>query len=181
VAGFLGAGQPEEIVFVRGATEAINLVAGSWGREHIHPGDEIVLTTLEHHSNIVPWQLLAKEKRARLRVVPIDERGAVDQEEYRVALSNRTQLVALSHVSNVLGTVLPVREMIALAHRYGARVLVDGARAVGHFEAGRGTSSRWSAPRTRLRRAGAAPTGDHGDGPRWHGPSRPRPAARECP
>jgi cysteine desulfurase/selenocysteine lyase len=133
VAGFVGAGAPEEIVFVRGATEAINLVAGSWGEDNIHTGDEIVLTTLEHHSNIVPWQLLATRKRARLRVVPIDEQGAVDQEEYRAALSNRTKLVALSHVSNVLGTVLPVRDMIALAHRNGARVLIDGAQAVGHF------------------------------------------------
>ena len=133
VAGFLGAGAPEEIVFVRGTTEAINLVAQSWGRSNICTGDEIVLTTLEHHANIVPWQLLADDKRARLMVVPLDERGGVDMAAYEDLLSSRTKLVALSHASNVLGTVPPVKEMTALAHRYDARVLIDGAQAVGHF------------------------------------------------
>jgi cysteine desulfurase/selenocysteine lyase len=133
VAGFLGADAPESIVFVRGATEAINLVAQSWGRANVNTGDEIVLTTLEHHANIVPWQQLADEKRARLRVVPIDDRGGIDLAAYADMLSSRTALVALSHASNVLGTVPPVAEMIALAHRYDARVLIDGAQAVGHF------------------------------------------------
>jgi cysteine desulfurase / selenocysteine lyase len=133
VAGFLGAGGPEEIVFVRGTTEAINLVAQSWGRSNICTGDEIVLTTLEHHANIVPWQMLADDKRARLMVVPLDERGGVDMAAYEDLLSSRTKLVALSHASNVLGTVPPVKEMTALAHRYDARVLIDGAQAVGHF------------------------------------------------
>jgi cysteine desulfurase/selenocysteine lyase len=133
VAGFLGASTPDEIVFVRGTTEAINLVAQSWGRSNVCTGDEIVLTTLEHHANIVPWQLLAGDKRARLKVVPLDERGGIDMAAYEDILSSRTKLVALSHASNVLGTVPPVKEMIALAHRYDARVLIDGAQSVGHF------------------------------------------------
>lgn len=132
-ARFLGAASPSEIVFVRGATEGINLVANSWGQDNISTGDEIVLTTMEHHANIVPWQLLAARKRARLRVVPLDETGALDQEAFARLLNNNTKLVSFSHVSNVLGTIAPAKEMIALAHRYGAKVLVDGAQAVGHF------------------------------------------------
>ncbi len=132
LASFLGA-DPEEIVFVRGATEAINLVAGSWGEAEVQPGDDILLTELEHHANIVPWQQLAKRRRARLKAVPVDGTGALDMAAFRDLLSQRTALVAVTHASNVVGTVPPVREMIAQAHRYRARVLVDGAQAVGHF------------------------------------------------
>ncbi|MBI5481708.1 MAG: cysteine desulfurase [Deltaproteobacteria bacterium] len=130
---FLNASSPREIVFVRGATEAINLVAQSWGRRQLVAGDEIVITWLEHHSNIVPWQQLATEKGARLRIAPIDDDGQVLLEQYEQLLGPRTQLVALTHVSNALGSVTPVREMVAMAHRHGARVLVDGAQAVAHL------------------------------------------------
>jgi cysteine desulfurase/selenocysteine lyase len=130
---FLGAGSVEEVVFTRGTTESINLVAQSWGRAFVGRGDEIVLTTLEHHSNIVPWQFLAKEVGARLRVVPISDRGEVMLDDYEKMLSPRTRLVAFSHVSNALGTVLPARTLVDMAHRHGAVTLVDGAQAVLHF------------------------------------------------
>ncbi len=133
VADFLGAPSPDDIVFVRGTTEAINLVAQSWGRANLGPGDDILVPVLEHHSNIVPWQLVAKETRARVVPVPLQPDGQIDLTAYADLLSMRTQLVAISHASNVLGTVPPVREMTALAHRYGAKVLVDGAQAVAHF------------------------------------------------
>jgi cysteine desulfurase/selenocysteine lyase len=130
---FLNAPSPKDIVFVRGATEAINLVAKSWGHRNLQPGDEIVISWLEHHANIVPWQQLASEKGARLRVIPVDDRGQVVLEEYEKLLGPRTRLVSISQVSNALGTIVPVEEMIATAHRYGARVLVDGAQAVSHL------------------------------------------------
>jgi len=130
---FLNAPSASEIVFVRGATEGINLVAQSWGKQNLRAGDEILLTWLEHHSNIVPWQQLAAENGAVLRVAPIDERGQIIVEEYERLLGPRTRLVALAHVSNALGTITPVREMVAAAHRHGARVLVDGAQAVSHL------------------------------------------------
>ncbi|MEV4922838.1 cysteine desulfurase [Streptomyces roseoverticillatus] len=133
VAGFLGAPSPDTIVFTRGTTEAVNLVAQSWGRANLGPGDEILVSTLEHHSNIVPWQLIAKERRARVVPIPLLPDGSIDQDAYADLLSFRTQLVAISHASNVLGTVPPVKEMTALAHRYDAKVLVDGAQAVAHF------------------------------------------------
>lgn len=133
VARFLGAPDPESIVFVRGTTEAVNLVAQSWGRDNLGPGDDILVPVLEHHSNIVPWQMVAKETRARVVPVPLTPEGEIDQFAYEDLLSSRTRLVALSHASNVLGTVPPVREMTALAHRYDAKVLVDGAQAVAHF------------------------------------------------
>ncbi|WP_381825262.1 SufS family cysteine desulfurase [Streptomyces monticola] len=133
VAGFLGAESPQSIVFVRGTTEAVNLVAQSWGRANLGPGDDILVPVLEHHSDIVPWQMVAKETRARIVPVPLTADGEIDQDAYADLLSYRTQLVVISHASNVLGTVPPVREMTALAHRYGARVLVDGAQAVAHF------------------------------------------------
>ncbi|MFI7413045.1 SufS family cysteine desulfurase [Streptomyces sp. NPDC049627] len=133
VADFLGAPSPDGIVFVRGTTEAVNLVAQTWGRAHLGPGDDILVPVLEHHSDIVPWQMVAKETRARLVPVPLTPDGGIDQDAYADLLSSRTRLVAISHASNVLGTVPPVREMTALAHRYGARVLVDGAQAVAHF------------------------------------------------
>ncbi|MFG2550740.1 SufS family cysteine desulfurase [Streptomyces sp. NPDC048581] len=133
VAEFLGAPSPDGVVFVRGTTEAINLVAQTWGRANLGPGDDILVPVLEHHSDIVPWQMIAKETRARLVPVPLTPDGEIDQDAYADLLSSRTQLVAISHASNVLGTVPPVKEMTALAHRYGARVLVDGAQAVAHF------------------------------------------------
>ena len=133
VARFLHAPSSEEIVFVRGATEAINLVAQAWGRQNVRAGDEIVITWLEHHANIVPWQQLCQETGATLRVVPVDESGQVMLDEYEKLLGPSTRLVAFSHVSNALGTVTPAREMVEMAHRYGARVLVDGAQAVSHM------------------------------------------------
>ncbi len=130
---FLGAGSPNDIVFVRGATEAINLVAQAWGRRNVQRGDEIVITWLEHHANIVPWQMLCADTGAVLRVAPVDDRGQVSLEEYTKLLSPRTRLVSLTQVSNALGTVTPAQEMVAAAHRHGACVLVDGAQAVSHM------------------------------------------------
>jgi len=130
---FLNAPSVNEIVFVRGATEGINLVAKAWGGQNVRAGDEIVVTWLEHHSNIVPWQQLAAEKGAVLRVAPIDDRGQIIPEEYERLLGPRTRIVALTQVSNALGTITPVHEMVAAAHRHGARVLVDGAQAVSHL------------------------------------------------
>jgi cysteine desulfurase/selenocysteine lyase len=130
---FLNAPSAKDIVFVRGGTEAINLVAQSWGRKQIGPGDEIVVTWLEHHANIVPWQRLAEEKGAILRVVPVDQDGQVLLDSYERLLGPKTRLVSLAHVSNALGTIVPVRLMTEMAHRYGARVLLDGAQAVSHL------------------------------------------------
>jgi len=132
VARFLGAAETREIVFTRGTTEAINLVAQSFGRAHVGPGDEIVITALEHHSNIVPWQMLCEEKGARLRVAPIDDDGAVLADELVGLLGPRTKLLSIAHVSNALGSVLPVRELCAAARARGVPVLVDGAQAVAH-------------------------------------------------
>jgi cysteine desulfurase/selenocysteine lyase len=129
----LNALSPRDIVFVRGATEGVNLVASTYGRQNVGKGDEVLLTTMEHHSNIVPWQMLCEEKGASLKVAPIDDSGALIFEEYEARLSERTKIVAIGHVSNALGTVNPVRELIASAHRYGAKVLVDGAQAVPHM------------------------------------------------
>jgi cysteine desulfurase / selenocysteine lyase len=133
VAALLGAASTHEIVFVRGTTEAINLVAQSYGRSVVGPGDEIVVTTLEHHSNIVPWQLLAKEKGASLRPVRIDDRGDVMLDHYASLLGPRTRIVALSQVSNALGTIVPVSAMAAMAKAVGAVVVVDGAQGVPHL------------------------------------------------
>jgi cysteine desulfurase/selenocysteine lyase len=130
---FLGAPSSDNIVFVRGATEGINLVAKSWGRQHVRSGDEILITWLEHHANIVPWQQLADQTGARLRVAPVDERGQVRLDEYEKLLSDRTKIVAFSQVSNALGTVTPAAEMVRLARRRGAHVLVDGAQSVSHM------------------------------------------------
>ena len=132
-ARFLHAPDAREIVFVRNATEAINLVAYSWGRRNIGSGDSIVLTELEHHSNLVPWQLLAQERDADLEFVPIDEQGRLVQESYQALLRTRPRLVAFTHVSNGLGTINPVREMVDEAHAAGALVLVDGAQAAPHL------------------------------------------------
>jgi cysteine desulfurase/selenocysteine lyase len=130
---FLNATSAREIIFVRGATEAINLVAQSWGRRYVQKDDEIVITWLEHHANIVPWQMLCAEKGAKLRVAPVDDRGQVILEEYEKLLGPRTRLVSFAQVSNALGTITPAREMIASAHRHGAKVLLDGAQAVSHL------------------------------------------------
>jgi cysteine desulfurase/selenocysteine lyase len=130
---FLGASSTDEIVFVRGATEGINLLAKSWGAKHIGPGDEIVLSHLEHHSNIVPWQMLADTVGARLRVLPVDDRGQLRLEEAERIIGPRTKVVSVTHVSNALGTILPVAELARLAHRQGARIVVDGAQAVSHM------------------------------------------------
>jgi len=133
VARFLHAPSSDGVVFVRGTTEAINLVAQAWGRQNVRARDEIVITWLEHHANIVPWQQLCQETGARLRVAPVDQSGQVILDEYEKLLGPSTRLVAFSHVSNVLGTVTPAREMVQIAHRHGARVLIDGAQAVSHM------------------------------------------------
>ncbi|HXH06475.1 MAG TPA: cysteine desulfurase [Vicinamibacterales bacterium] len=132
VARFLGA-EPREIVFTRNATEAINLVAYAWGSANVRAGDEILLTELEHHSNIVPWQLLCERTGARLRVAPITDEGELPIDEFERRLGPRTRLVAVTHMSNALGTILPVAELAARAHAWGARVLVDGSQAAYHL------------------------------------------------
>ncbi|HET7538319.1 MAG TPA: family 2A encapsulin nanocompartment cargo protein cysteine desulfurase [Polyangiaceae bacterium] len=129
---FLNASTAKEIVFTRGATEAINLVAKSWGARNIKAGDEIVLTVLEHHANIVPWQQLAAEKGAKLRVAPVDSRGQIILEEYEKLFNSRTRIASFTQVSNALGTITPAREMVEIAHRHGALALVDGAQTVSH-------------------------------------------------
>jgi cysteine desulfurase/selenocysteine lyase len=132
VARFIGAPSPDNIVFVRGATEAINLVAQSWGRTNVNAGDEIVISHLEHHANIVPWQQLAAQKGATLRVVPVDDSGQILLDAYRELVNERTRLVAMAHVSNALGTIVPIAEVIRTAHAAGACVLIDGAQSVAH-------------------------------------------------
>jgi cysteine desulfurase/selenocysteine lyase len=133
VARFLGTPDPREIVFVRGATEAINLVAHSFGRAFLREGDEILVTRLEHHSNIVPWQILREEKGIVLRVAPIDDRGELILEDFERMLTPRTKLVSVAHVSNALGTILPVARIVRTARERGIPVLVDGAQAVAHL------------------------------------------------
>ncbi|SEN62408.1 aminotransferase class V-fold PLP-dependent enzyme [Halomonas caseinilytica] len=132
VRAYLGAAEAREIVFTRGTTEAINLVAASWGRANLGPGDEVLISRLEHHSNIVPWQLLASELGFTIKVIPVDERGVLDQAAYRDLIGERTRLVAVNHVSNALGTVNPVADMASLAHEHGALIMVDGAQAAPH-------------------------------------------------
>ena len=134
VKGFLGAADASEIVFVRGATEAINLVARSFVRPRLREGDEILISHMEHHSNIVPWQLLRDETGAKLRVAPINERGELELEAFVEMLSPRTRFVAITHVSNALGSIVPVREVVRLAHDRGIPVLVDGPQAAPHLE-----------------------------------------------
>ncbi len=133
VRGFLNASSVNECVFVRGATEAINLVAQSWGRQNIGKDDEIVISWLEHHANIVPWQQLATEKGARLRVIPVDDSGQILLAEYGKLLGSKTRLVAFPQVSNALGTITPAKQMVEMAHRAGAKALIDGAQAVSHI------------------------------------------------
>ena len=134
LATFINAKEAREVIFTSGTTDAINLVAHGYGRKFIGAGDEIVLTTLEHHSNIVPWQMVAEEKGAKIRVVPVNNRGELIQEEYLKLLGQRTKLVAVGHVSNALGTINPVREMIQAAHGKGIPVLLDGAQAAPHMQ-----------------------------------------------
>ena len=133
LAAFINAKEEREVIFTSGTTDAINLVAHGYGRKFVGAGDEIVLTTLEHHSNIVPWQMVAEEKGARIRVVPVNDRGELIIEEYLRLLGPRTKLVSVGHVSNALGTINPVRDMIAAAHEKGIPVLLDGAQAAPHM------------------------------------------------
>jgi cysteine desulfurase/selenocysteine lyase len=129
---FINAADEQEIIFVRGTTEAINLVASTYGRKNVRPGDEILISVMEHHSNIVPWQMLCQEKQAVLRVAPINDAGELLLDEYERLLTPKTRLVAIAHVSNALGTINPVRQIIDLAHRQGVPVLLDGAQAAPH-------------------------------------------------
>ncbi len=131
---YINAADSKEIIFVRGATEAINLVAHSYGRKHVQEGDEIVVSAMEHHSNIVPWQILCQEKAARLRVIPMNDRGELLLEEYEKLLNSKTRLVAVVHVSNALGTINPVRKIIEMAHQNKVPVLLDGAQAAAHLK-----------------------------------------------
>lgn len=134
VAEFLGSGKREEIIFTRGTTEAINLVAFSFGEAFCKPGDEVIVSVMEHHSNIVPWQMLCERKGMKLRVIPMNEKGELDIEAYALLLTERTKIVSVAHVSNVLGTINPVKEIIRLAHEKNIPVLLDGAQAVPHLK-----------------------------------------------
>ncbi len=130
---FINAPDVKECIFVRGTTEGVNLVAYSYGRKFINEGDEIIVSQMEHHSNILPWQIVAEERGARIRMIPMNERGELIIDEYENMLNERTKMVAVSHVSNSLGTINPVKEMIATAHKFGVPVLVDAAQSVPHF------------------------------------------------
>ncbi|MDQ3373256.1 MAG: cysteine desulfurase, partial [Acidobacteriota bacterium] len=130
---FINAREAKECIFVRGCTEGVNLVASSYGRKFVGEGDEIIVSQMEHHANIIPWQMLAEEKGAKLKVIPMNERGELVIEEYENLLNERTKIVAVSHVSNSLGTVNPIKEMVATAHKFGVPFFVDGAQSVPHF------------------------------------------------
>jgi cysteine desulfurase / selenocysteine lyase len=132
---FLNAADSKEIIFVRGTTEGINLVAQSYGRTHVHAGDEILITAMEHHSNIVPWQILCQERGATLRAAPINDEGELDLDKFSALLGPKTKLVAITHVSNALGTINPIRRIVEMAHSWNVPVLVDGAQAVPHMKA----------------------------------------------
>jgi len=132
VKAFIGASHEEEIIFTKGTTEAINLIATVFGEAFIKEGDEIIISVMEHHSNIVPWQLLAERKGARLRWIPINDRGELDMEAFKGMLSEKTKMVSIAHVANVTGTVNPIGEIITLSHQVGARVFIDGAQSAGH-------------------------------------------------
>lgn len=134
VQAFIGAAAADEIIFTRGTTEAINLVAYTWGRQNIGAGDEIIISGMEHHSNIVPWQILCEEKNAVLKIIPVRDNGELDIDAYKELLSIKTKMVAVVHVSNSLGTVNPVKEIIAAAHQAGAKVLIDGAQSAVHLD-----------------------------------------------
>jgi cysteine desulfurase/selenocysteine lyase len=131
---FINSKSKNELIFVRGTTEGINLVTSSWGRRNVKAGDEIVISAMEHHSNIVPWQMLCDEQGAKLRVIPMNDRGELIMEEYEKLLNPRTRMVAVAHVSNALGTINPVHEIIQMAHNAGALTLIDGAQAAPHIK-----------------------------------------------
>lgn len=131
---FLNAAKVEEIIFTRGATESINLVAYAFGKAFVKPGDEILISAMEHHSNIVPWQILCEDRQAHLKVIPMNDKGELLLDEYAKLLSPRTRLVAFTHVSNALGTINPVKEMTAMAHKAGAKVLIDGSQSTPHIK-----------------------------------------------
>src|SRR2546421_2737903 len=131
---FINSASREQIIFTRGTTEGINLVAYTWGRQNIKAGDEIIISSMEHHSNIVPWQILCEEKGAVLRVIPINDEGELLIDEYKKLLNAKTKLVSIVHVSNALGTINPVKQIIAAAHKAGAVVVVDGAQSTVHLD-----------------------------------------------
>src|SRR3989440_9740021 len=133
---FINAREAKECIFVRGATEGINLVMHGYGRKFIGAGDEIIISAMEHHANIVPWQMLCEEKGAKLRVIPINDAGELLMDEYHALLNDKTKLVAVAHVSNALGTINPVKEIIERAHKYGVPVLIDGAQGIVHLPIG---------------------------------------------
>src|SRR5690606_10164373 len=134
VRDFLGAASREEIIFTRGTTESINLVAYTWAMQNLKPGDEVLISGMEHHSNIVPWQIACEKTGAQLKVIPVTEAGELDMEAFASLLSNKTKLVALVHVSNALGTLNPVEQVIEAAHAAGALVLLDGAQSTVHLD-----------------------------------------------
>ena len=148
---FINAGKREEVVFVRGTTESINLVAATWGRKNVHKGDEIIISTLDHHSNIVPWQILCEETGAVLRWIPINDRGELLLDEYEKLLGPRTRIVAVAHVSNTLGTITPIRRIIERAHQVGAVALIDGAQARRNGSTRQHSRRRHSSPWATLR------------------------------
>lgn len=131
---FFHASKPEEIIFTRGTTESINMVAYSFGKAFIHPGDEILISVMEHHSNIVPWQILCEDRGAILKVIPINQQGEIILESYEKLLTSKTKLVAVTHISNALGTINPIKEMSAMAHKAGAKILIDGAQSAPHLK-----------------------------------------------
>ena len=133
IRSFLNAASDQEIIYTRGTTESINLVAQTFGKQNIGPGDEIIVSNMEHHSNIVPWQILCEEKGSKLRVVPIDDSGELLVDEFEAMLGPRTKLVSITHVSNALGTIVPAERIVELAHAHGVPVLLDGAQAVPHM------------------------------------------------
>ncbi len=122
----------EEVLFTKGTTDGVNIISNAWGRFHLQKGDEVIITEMEHHSNIVPWQMICDERQAKLKVIPVNDAGELQMKEYKKMLSEKTKMVALVHISNTLGTINPVKEIIKLAHEVGAKVLVDGAQQVAH-------------------------------------------------
>ena len=134
VAEFINAAESEEVIFTTGTTGSINLVANGFGRKYLNPGDEVIISTLEHHSNIVPWQMICEERGAIMKVIPVDDLGNLIMEDYKKLLSSKTKIVAVNHVSNALGTINPIQKIIELAHQYNALALIDGAQAIAHMD-----------------------------------------------
>ena len=131
---FINAKEVEEVIFTAGTTESINLVASAFGRKFLHAGDEVIISELEHHSNIVPWQMICQEKGAVLKVIPIDSKGDLDLDAYKILINDKTKIVSVNHISNSLGTINPVKEIVQVAHKSGAVVLLDGAQATAHVD-----------------------------------------------